>query len=195
MRTRVLTLLLSLCALALSAQPGHAGDPGWSLQALRTVSVPEPPDGSINPFPEQLCILSGCLSDYVIGGKKYPFRRLVSVGRDSFDLALPGDDDPVMRFSPRDLTSVSTICCTRIGNSYGFYQVLLDTSKYQFSIQPARPSPPLFPAKICLDDSCSTLYKGYSWFNQEHFTRVFKRDGAYYMFGPDDDEPVMLEVD
>lgn len=187
-----LAALLALVPCVLSAAgPGPAA--GWLLKIERIVKSDGRPSGGCFAQQNVFYLAKGCLSDYQVGDKRYTFRQLTEVTRDSIRIALP-DDDQRNSIAPADIRSISTLVYCNLSGVYGWGNVVFNSQDYTFTIVKGNDQPLFQTILLCLDEECKVLYKGYMYHGLSGFTRIFKKDGAYFSYGSDDEEPIPVQV-
>ena len=188
----ILQALLALIpVLLLAGEPGRAEI--WLLKIERIVKTEGQPTGGCFEQQDVFYLAKGCLSDFQIGDKCYNIRQLAEVTNDSIKIALP-EDDQTLSIAPGDIRSISTLVYCNFKGIYGWGCVIFDAVDYRFSIVKGDDQPYFGATQLCLDEECKVLYKGYMYHSATSLTRIIKKDGAYFFYGSDDDEPVPVEV-
>ncbi len=145
---------------------------------------------------EEFHFIKDCLSDFDLPGVQYRYYRVVKVTRDSMYIARPGEDDPLVCISPKEILALNTITWCNYKHSPSWFPNHFHADVYRFSI--VVESSPAFGLmrNLCYDEECETVYPGYLHCDTQRIcSYIFKKDGEYYEYGDNDNETRKVDLD
>jgi len=188
--------LVFLCLTLISVLSLAQSDPLKNIcYTLKVEKIRRPAD-TLNHMPDssrnEFHLLKNGLYHFVINGKKYLYHRITDMTSDSITIALPGDDDPKITFSPHEINSMTT---WHVDTALGWQSKFVESKDYSFSLVRHNDLYLSSIMKICLNEKCEKQYKGYLFFNDRTgFYTIFKKKKSYYIYGFGDAKTVKLNI-
>jgi hypothetical protein len=195
MKQYLLTILFILIEGFLSAQSSSTLDSNYTLRIERIQNIIDLNAAVGYCNSNEMNFTSDCLSDFILKEKKYLYHRVINITADSIIIALPGENNPEISISPQDILSLTTITWCYNNKVLGWQPGFFESKDYTFSLIKKDQKGLTFAKKLCWDEDCEKLYIGYLYCNSKLGCKyIFKKDGAYYLYGEGDSETVKLDV-
>ena len=101
----------------------------------------------------------------------------------------------MISISPNDILSLTTITTCLYNKVVGWSPNVFVSEDYKFSLIKSTQKGCVFSVHLCWDENCEKTYMGYKYCNPKLGCKyIFKKDGAFYLYGDGDSETVELDI-